>query len=230
MQMQMQMQKVQVQAAAADGAPPPSRSPSMRPAREAPGRTPGFRACASQPTVLGLFLAAAMLSSLLLLVEYVDVLAAEKKLARRAAESHPSLLRGPREPSPAARPVAAALLERTVALVGGGDLDELGVRFDMSSEMGVIVAWVDGSVAESSGLAAGDRVLSLAGIAIAADHDPLSALDEAEDLIREQRKAAAEAGEAPPPVVVVAAPSNQEVSHGVVAAPRFGGSVGRKKP
>ena len=114
MQMQMQMQKVQVQAVAADGAPPPSRSPPKRPARrEAPERTPGFRGGASQPTVLGLFLAAAVLSSLLLLVEYVDVVAAEKNLARRAAESHPSLLRSPREPSPAAaRPVAAAVLER----------------------------------------------------------------------------------------------------------------------
>lgn len=153
---------------------------------------------------------------ILLMVQWVDLLAAERRATVRdmnlmqtsnggngvgGRSIHALLLpesgqhATQRTPSVATRPVGV-VMQRTVALIPFGDDDlgaergilvrelGLGVQFDLSSEVGVVVSAVDVAVAKESGLAVGDRVISLAGVAVAADHDPLAALDEAEDAIR----------------------------------------------
>jgi hypothetical protein len=173
--------------------------------------------CINRPTTLGLGLGACALIGMLLMVEWIDLLAAYRRQSRLAERQHQQggdtrhgrahddgmALKQEQHAVPAGssgslsnRPVGV-VLQRTVALVPFGDKGELGdvrgilvrelglgVQFDMSTHAGVIVSAVDAAVAAESGLAVGDRVVSLAGVLVAADHDPLAALDEAEDAIR----------------------------------------------
>ena len=173
--------------------------------------------CINRPTILGLGLGGCVLIGMLLMVQWVDLMAAERRASRliklqstgrgegssvhtlpwkKPRPQHPNGLQGS-VPHSADRPVGV-VMQRTVALVPFGDTDlgetrgilvrelGLGVQFDLSPELGVVVSAVDAGVNADSGLAVGDRVISLAGVAVAADHDPLAALDEAEDAIRGQ--------------------------------------------
>jgi hypothetical protein len=180
--------------------------------QQAGGRPSG---CINRPTILGLALGACALIAILLMVQWVDLLAAERR-ASRLVTSLQTAGRGdgssihtlPRQeqlqrpmggftPGFSDRPVGV-VLQRTVALIPFGETAfgetrgilvrdlGLGVQFDLSPIVGVVVSAVDMAVAAESGLAVGDRVISLAGVAVAADHDPLAALDEAEDAIRGQ--------------------------------------------
>ena len=206
-----------------------------------PGLVGGPKAgrCVNKPTALGLGFALVVLCLMMFLVQWVEVAEAEHRHSRRA-ELNPDDLQkqhgGTQQPSPALsqRPVGV-VLQRTVALVPFGDKGELGetrgilvrelglgVQFDMSTDEGVIISEVDPPIAEESGLAVGDRIVSLAGVLVAADHDPLAALDEAEDAIRDQRDAARKAGEPRPAVLVVAAPNVVKAQHGATSSPRFG--------
>ena len=173
--------------------------------------------CVNKPTILGLALGTCALVAILLMVQWIDLLAAERRASRLVTSLQSTTGRdygssthvlpprkeqlqrpvGGTAPGSPKRPVSV-VLQRTVALVPFGDTDlgetrgilvrelGLGVQFDMSPVAGVVVSAVDADIAAESGLAVGDRVISLAGVAIAADHDPLAALDEAEDAIRGQ--------------------------------------------
>ena len=80
-----------------------------------------------------------------------------------------------------------ALLQRTVALyplLSRRQLPPWGVRFDLTDTGAIVVTGVERELTAATGLAVGDVVVSLAGVAIAGDHDPLSALDEAEEALQ----------------------------------------------
>jgi hypothetical protein len=157
------------------------------------GRSLKGGGCVNKPTTLGLGLAVCVVALMMFLVQWVEVAAAEHRHSRHAElNSDEQRQHGVgQEPAPglSQRPVGV-VLQRTVALVPFGEKGELGetrgilvrelglgVQFDMSTDEGVIISSVDPPVAEESGLAVGDRVVSLAGVLVAADHDPLAALE-----------------------------------------------------
>ena len=104
----------------------------------------------------------------------------------------------PPQPPPAALRSggAAAVLQRTVALFPSAFPD--GLAFDPTPAGPIVVSALSPALAAATGLAVGDVVLSLAGVEVAGDHDPLSALDEAEEALELQLR------EQPPALLVVA--------------------------
>ncbi len=79
---------------------------------------------------------------------------------------------------------AAALLERKVLIYAEALPD--GVAFDPMPTGVIAVSAVSASISSATGLAIGDVVLSLAGVDVAGDHDPLAALDDAEMAMQRQ--------------------------------------------
>lgn len=174
-------------------------------AKAGPRPSGNLGGCINRPTILGLGLGGCVLIGMLLMVQWVDLMAAERRAARlvklqstgrgEGSSVHTLPLKKPSQRPKGQGPVGV-VMQRTVALIPFGDTDlgetrgilvrdlGLGVQFDLSPELGVVVSAVDTGITADSGLAVGDRVISLAGVAVAADHDPLAALDEAEDAIR----------------------------------------------
>ena len=115
---------------------------------------------------------------------------------------------GPQAP-PHSEPAlaGAALLQRRVLLYADATHD--GVAFDPTPSGVIAVSAVAPSVASATGLAVGDVVLSLAGVAVAGDHDPLSALDEAEEAMQQQLQQQGAA------VLLVVAPAGAPLSGSV---------------
>lgn len=111
---------------------------------------------------------------------------------------------------PASAPRAAAVLERKVLIYAEAIPD--GVAFDPTPAGVIAVSAVSPAVSAATGLAVGDLVLSLAGVDVASDHDPLAALDDAEEAMQRhlQQQGAA--------VVLVVAPSDAPATRSYVSA------------
>lgn len=191
------------------------------------------RGCCTRPTFLGLALGVLVLGLLLLLVQFIDVLAQSRRRERqqRRYASAPAASEGTaadagaaaaggvqyrqavKHLSPRAIPVG-----RTVALYAGHGTDDLGVTFRLKrpEQDRVVVDSVRDEVRAAAGISVGERVESLAGVSLRLDSlggggDGGAETTEAADLAATLRKAQALArekqGSDPPrPVLLVLAP------------------------